>query len=123
MSMEGMADTRRTARYPIDIPARVRLDLSEQVCRVSNISLGGVCVVGPALPNDARLTLKFSAPHLESFTATCVVRWCAPSGMGLEFVGLRASESYQLGRYLRHVARSTQRLVALDPASLRPPAR
>lgn len=121
--MEEMADTRRTARYPIDIPARVRLDLSEQVCRISNISLGGVCVVGPALPNDARLTLKFSAPHLESFTAMCVVRWCAPAGLGLEFVGLRASESYQLGRYLRHVARSTQRLVALDPASLRPPAR
>jgi hypothetical protein len=118
-----MSNTRRAVRYPIDIPARVRLDLSEQVCRVSNISLGGVCVVGPALPNDARLTLKFSAPHLESFTATCVVRWCASSGMGLEFVGLRAAESYQLGRYLRHVARSTQRLVALAADTLRPPAR
>lgn len=118
-----MANTRRTVRYPIDVPARVRLDLSEQPCRISNISLGGVCVVGPALPSEAKLTLKFSAPHLESFTATCVVRWCAPAGMGLEFVGLRAAESYQLGRYLRHVARSTQRLTALTADTLRRPAR
>lgn len=117
-----MPDTRRTARYPVDVPARLRLDLSEQMCRISNISLGGVCVVGPALPNDARLTLKFTAPYVDSFSATCVVRWCASSGMGLEFVGLSATESYQLGRYMRHVARATQRLVAIANP-LRPPAR
>lgn len=118
-----MDSTRRTVRYPVDVPARLRLDLTEQMCRISNISLGGVCIVGPALPNDARAILKFSAPHVDTFTATCVVRWCAASGLGLEFVGLKASESYQLGKYLRQLARSTQKMTALDPNVLRPPAR
>ena len=117
-----MSSTRRNVRYPVDVPARLRLDLSEHACRISNISFGGVCVVGPALPNDARITLKFSAPHVDSFTATCVVRWCASSGMGLEFSGLKASESYQLGRYLRQLSRSTQKLTAVANP-LRPPAR
>jgi hypothetical protein len=118
-----MVSTRRSERYPVDVPARLRLDLTEQMCRISNISLGGVCIVGPALPSDARATLKFTAPHVDSFTATCVVRWCAISGLGLEFVGLRAAETYQLGRYLRQLARTTQKLTALDPKLLRPPAR
>jgi hypothetical protein len=51
------------------------------------------------------------------------VRWCAASGLGLEFVGLKASESYQLARYLRQLSRSTQKMTALDPKVLRPPAR
>lgn len=117
-----MDSTRRTVRYPVDVPARLRLDLTEQWCRISNISLGGVCIVGPALPSDARATLKFSAPNVD-ITATCVVRWCAASGLGLEFVGLKASESYQLARYLRQLQRSTQKMTALDPKLLRPPAR
>ena len=117
-----MDSTRRTVRYPVDVPARLRLDLTEQHCRIANISLGGVCVVGPALPNEARATLKFSAPNVE-LTAKCVVRWCAASGLGLEFVGLKPSETYQLSRYLRQLSRSTQKMAALDPKRLRPPAR
>lgn len=108
-----MFDTRRTVRYPIDLPGRIRLGKTELFCRIVNLSLGGVCVVGPALPMDTRVNLRFSAPHVESFSGMCVTRWSATESCGLQFEGLRAIDTYQLARFIRSASRSTLKLPAI----------
>jgi hypothetical protein len=115
----SMVDTRRTLRYPIDLPGRIRLGRTELYCRIRNLSLGGVCVVGPALPVDTRVNLRFSAPHVEAFSGMCVTRWTAQEMCGLQFEGLRAIDTYQLARFIRSASRATLRL----PAITIPPAR
>jgi hypothetical protein len=115
-----MFDTRRTVRYPIDLPARLRIGRTELACRIRNLSLGGVCVVGPALPMGTRVNLRFKAPHVETFSGMCVAKWASAEGCGLMFEGLRAIDTYQLARFIRHASRSTLRLPALE---VRPPAR
>ena len=114
-------DTRRTIRYPIDLPGRIRLGKTELFCRIRNLSLGGVCVVGPALPLGTRVNLRFTAPHVEAFSGMCVTRWSSEDICGLMFEGLRAIDTYQLARFIRSASRTTQRLPALT--ELRPPAR
>jgi hypothetical protein len=108
-----MFDTRRTIRYPIDLPGRIRLGKTELFCRIVNLSLGGVCVVGPALPIDTRVNLRFSAPHVESFSGMCVTRWSATESCGLQFEGLRAIDTYQLARFIRSASRSTLKMPAI----------
>lgn len=115
-----MFDTRRTVRYPIDLPARLRIGRTELACRIGNLSLGGVFVVGPALPMGTRVNLRFKAPHVEAFSGMCIARWTSAEGCGLMFEGLRAIDTYQLARFIRHASRSTLRLPALE---VRPPAR
>jgi|SRR3954468_11330571 hypothetical protein len=117
-----MLDTRRTVRYPIDLPARIRIGKTELACRIRNLSLGGVMVIGPALPADTRVNLRFYAPHVESFSGICITRWTTAEGCGLQFEGLRAIDTYQLARFIRHASRSTLRMPALTD-TLRPPAR
>jgi hypothetical protein len=112
-SFWSCVDTRRTVRYPIDLPGRIRLGRTELFCRIRNLSLGGVCVVGPALPEGTRVNLRFSAPHVEAFSGTCVTRWSANECCGLEFEGLRAIDTYQLARFIRCASRPTLRMPAL----------
>ena len=116
-----MLDTRRAVRYPIDLPGRLRLGKTELFCRIGNLSLGGVYVIGPALPIDTRVNLRFHAPHVEAFSGVCVTRWTTDEGCGLMFEGLRAIDTYQLARFIRHASKTTLRLPAIP--DLRPPAR
>jgi hypothetical protein len=117
-----MFDTRRTIRYPIDLPGRIILGRTELFCRILNLSLGGVCVVGPALPIGTKVSLRFSAPHVEAFSGACVTRWSSEESCGLMFEGLRAIDTYQLARFIRSASRATLRMPAITD-TLRPPAR
>lgn len=116
-----MLDSRATLRYPIDLPARLRVGETDLSARIRNLSLGGIYVVGPALPVGTRCRLRFRAPHVDAFDATCVARWTTADGCGLEFEGLQPLDTYQLARFIRQASRATARMPT--DAILRPPAR
>jgi hypothetical protein len=115
-----MFDSRTTLRYPIDLPARMQIAETEISCKIRNLSVGGVFVRGPSLPEGTRVKLKFSAPYLEMFEAICVARWNTEEGTGLAFEALRAVDIYSLAKFIRHSSRPTQKLPT--DAILRRPA-
>jgi len=116
-----MLDSRTTLRYPIDLPARLMVGSTQLSARIRNLSLGGIYVVGPAMPIGTRCKLRFKAPHVEAFDAWCITRWTTAEGCGLQFVALQPIDTYQLARIIRCGACATERLPT--DAILRPPAR
>lgn len=114
-------DTRSTVRYPIDLAARLRVGETELSCRIANLSLGGVYIIGPSLPIGTRCRLRFKGPQREPFDSWCIARWTTPDGCGLQFDSLHAMGTYQLARLIRQASRVTLRMPALE--RLRPPAR
>jgi hypothetical protein len=116
-----MFDSRTTLRYPIDLPARLRVGESDLSARIRNLSMGGVYVVGPSLPIGTRCMLRFTAPQLEVFEHWCTARWTTAEGCGLQFETLQAMDTYQLARFIRSAQRATQRLPT--DAILRPSSR
>src|SRR5436305_13700973 len=115
-----MVDSRATLRYPIDLPARIKIAGSELACRIGNLSVGGVFLIGPQIPAGTRVLVKFSAPHLKLFESACIAQWSGEDGTGLAFEGLSAVDTYALAKFIRHASRITQRLPT--EAILRPPA-
>lgn len=113
-----MVDTRETLRYPIDLPARIRIGESELACRVTNLSLGGVFVSGPLLTIGTRVRLKLNAPHLGPFDVVCTSQWHSNDGTGLQFDEIPSVDTHALARFIRHASRSTKPL----PTDVRPPA-
>lgn len=116
-----MLDSRSTLRYPIDLPARMRVGTTELSGRIRNLSLGGVFVVGPTLTIGTRCKLRFKAPYVDAFDHWCITRWTTADGCGLQFEGLQPIDTYQLAHFIRHASRVTGRLPT--DAILRPPAR
>lgn len=114
-------DTRSTVRYPIDLVARLRVGETELSCKIQNLSLGGVYIVGPSLPVGTRCRLRFRGPAREIFDSWCVTRWATAEGCGLQFDSLHSLGTYQLARLIRQASRITLRMPVLD--RLRPPAR
>jgi hypothetical protein len=115
-----MTDSRATLRYAVDLPGRLQLGGTLLACRIRNVSLGGVFVLGPTLTIGTRVLLRFAAPHVPHFEAACVARWHTAEGSGLQFESLRAVDTYALARFIRHASRPTSRLPT--DAILRPPA-
>ena len=113
-----MIDTRTTQRYAVDLPGRLRIGEFEVGCRIRNLSLGGIFIVGPAIMIDTRVTIRFSAPHLDGFEARCIARWNTSEGCGLRFVELRSIETYMLAKFIRHASRQTAKFPV--PAIRRP---
>jgi hypothetical protein len=116
-----MLDSRTTLRYPIDLPARLRVGETELSARIRNLSLGGVYLIGPNLPIGTRCKLRFTARYVEIFDHWCVTRWTTAEGCGLQFEALQAMDTYQLARFIRSAQRATQKIPT--DAILRPPAR
>ena len=116
-----MVDSRRTLRYPLDLPARLGIAGTQLSARIRNLSLGGVYLVGPTLPIGTRCRLRFKAPQVEAFEAWCITRWTTADGCGLQFDALQPMDTHQLARFIRSAQRYSAR-VATD-AILRPPAR
>lgn len=114
-----MLVSRATLRYPVDLPARVRVGETELTARVRNLSLGGVYLVGPALPSGTRCRLRFRTPRHDAFDQWCVARWTTAEGCGLEFEALQPLDAAQLARFIRPAWRPTERMPT-DPI-LRPP--
>ncbi len=74
-------------------------------CRVKNISMGGLLVAMERLPMGARLTVWFRVPGLDNeIEAAGVVRWATDDAVGMQFDGLRAKETWALGKYIEQLS-------------------
>jgi hypothetical protein len=107
-------DHRTTAREPVELPATVGINGAVLECSVHNISLGGVFVNGVSLPIDTRVLLRFAVPRHPSIEVESVVRWSTELGVGLQFEGLRAHDTYALTQFLRSQTRPTARTAISD---------
>lgn len=107
----AMQDSRTTLRYPVDLAARLTVGETELSARIRNLSLGGVYVLGPALPVGTRVRLRFRAPYvIEAFDHWCLTRWTTADGCGLSFEGMQTMDSFQLAHFIRSALRATERM-------------
>ncbi|MEM6292381.1 MAG: PilZ domain-containing protein [Myxococcota bacterium] len=105
----GFEDKRRSQRYDAQLALRVTRGDDTVVGMTQNVSLGGVMASVPLEPVPAlgeRLQLSFSIPQLDApIEVEAEVRWAAESGLGLQFMtGLRAKQTWALGRFLESLA-------------------
>lgn len=98
-----MPDNRRsTTRHPVDLSATLTIaGGAPEPCRVVNLALGGAYVAERRMPMGARVRIAFRIPGIEESVDTpATVRWGDAGGIGLQFDGLRARETWALGKYL-----------------------
>lgn len=68
--------SRRYIRHPSEIPIQIILAGKPQVHRMTNISLGGLCVhTGHCLPNETEVIIRIPL-LIPQFSANGQVRWC-----------------------------------------------
>lgn len=74
-----------------------------------NIGVGGAFIVSQHVqPVGTPLTLEVTLPTTEQvFTLHAVVRWAAPDGMGLQFVGVDIDVLLELNDYFATLTGST----------------
>jgi hypothetical protein len=115
-------DSRSTLRFPLDLHGALAIDGSDGdvPCRVRNVSLGGVFVIGPHLTIGARAVVRFGGPGLSTIESPCIARWHDATGTGLQFEGLRAAETYALSKFLRAATRPTSLPAARSSEDPRP---
>jgi hypothetical protein len=104
-----VADNRRSStRHDVDIAGRIRVDSEPQGCQVKNLSMGGAFVnMGRKLPMGNRVTLWFRIPGLDNeIEAAGTVRWATDEGLGIQFDGLRARETWALGKFFESLPQS-----------------
>jgi hypothetical protein len=97
-----VSDNRRSAkRHDVDLGARIQIAEAQEPCRIRNLSIGGAFIGVRKLPMGSRVTVWFGLPtHESEIEATATVRWNADDGVGVQFDGLRARETWALGKYL-----------------------
>jgi hypothetical protein len=104
-----VADNRRSStRHDVDLAGRIKVGEAPESCQVKNLSIGGAFVgLGRKLPMGDRVTLWFRVPNLENeIEAAGTVRWATGEGIGIQFDGLRAKETWALGKYLESLPQS-----------------
>jgi hypothetical protein len=104
-----VADNRRSStRHDVDISGRIQSGTAPEPCQVRNLSMGGAFVsMGRKLPMGNRVTLWFRVPNLENeIEAAGTVRWATDEGIGVQFDGLRARETWALGKYFESLPQS-----------------
>jgi len=103
-----VADNRRSAtRHDVDIEARFQSGSAPVECRIKNLSIGGAFVAVAKLPRGARVKVWFRVPGLENeIESEGTVRWATDQGVGVQFDGLRARETWALGKYLEALPHS-----------------
>ncbi len=85
----------------MDIEARVQYAVAPEPCRVKNISMGGLLIGMGRMPMGQKLTVWFRVPGLDAeIEAAGVVRWSGDDSVGMQFDGLRAKETWALGKYI-----------------------
>ena len=98
-----MSDNRRTAkRHDVDVACTFQAREAAAVeTRITNLSVGGAFVNTKRLPMGGRVHVSFRVPTIESaISIGAVVRWATDDGVGVQFDGLRARETWALGKYL-----------------------
>jgi hypothetical protein len=98
-------DNRRsTTRHVVDLSATLTVAGAPEACRVVNLALGGAYIAERKLPMGVRVRIAFRIPGAagsdESVDTPATVRWGDAGGIGLQFDGLRARETWALGKYL-----------------------
>lgn len=104
-----MADNRRSSfRHSVDLPVRLvvagKPEPSDQ--RLGNLSMGGAYILGVSLPMGQRMTVTFAVPTQEAaIEVGAVARWIGDDGVGIQFDGLRARDTWALGEYLKQLSK------------------
>ncbi len=103
-----MADNRRSStRHDVDLDARIQIADAQEPCRIRNLSMGGALVAARRLPMGHRVTVWFRIPTLETeIESKATVRWSTDDGIGVQFDGLRARETWALGKYFESLPSS-----------------
>jgi len=101
-----VSDNRRSStRHDVDIEARIKITSDVDTCRIKNLSMGGALVATRKLPMGQRLTIWFRIPTHENEIETAgTVRWSTDDGVGVQFDGLRARETWALGKYFESLS-------------------
>ena len=107
-----MSDNRRSStRHVVDLAATLTVVTpppsavgliagTVEECRLVNLAVGGAYILGRRLPMGTRVRIAFALPGQEKVDAPATVRWGDIGGSGLQFDGLRARETWALGKYL-----------------------
>jgi hypothetical protein len=108
-----VSDNRRTStRHVVDLAATLTVIAppssstagltagSVEECRLVNLAVGGAYIQGRRLPMGTRVRIAFAVPGYDKVDAPATVRWGDIGGSGLQFDGLRARETWALGKYL-----------------------
>ncbi len=103
-----MSDNRRSStRHDVDLEARIQIAEGQEPCRIKNLSMGGALVAARRLAMGHRVTVWFVIPGLENeLEAKATVRWATDDGVGVQFDGLRARETWALGKYFESLPSS-----------------
>jgi hypothetical protein len=104
-----VVDQRRSStRHDVAIDARIQAGDAPEPCQVKNLSMGGAFVaLGRKLPMGNRVTVWFRVPNLENeIEAAGTVRWATDQGIGVQFDGLRARETWALGKFFESLPQS-----------------
>jgi hypothetical protein len=96
------ANRRTTTRHDVELDATLTVaGGTPEPCTIVNLALGGAFISGRRLPMGSRVRLAFRLPVVEeSVDSSGTVRWGDAAGCGVQFDGLRARETWALGKYL-----------------------
>jgi hypothetical protein len=103
-----VADNRRSStRHDVDLEGRIQIGEVIEPCGVKNLSMGGAFLAARKVPMGTRVTLWFRVPMLpDEINASGTIRWATDQGIGVQFDGLRAKETWALGKYLEALPHS-----------------
>lgn len=104
-----MENRRSSTRYPVSLEGELAVAGQPRACRLENLSMGGALVAAGPLAMGQRVTLRFAVPVRGepapiAIEAGAVVRWIEGTSVGVQFDGLRARETWALGKFLEQVA-------------------
>lgn len=110
-----MSNTPRSyQRYNLDLAAIATISGAAIDGKLQNLSVGGALLVWQHTPTmrfgvGQRFELSFLIPQPEpvGIATTVTVRWTSPTGVGIQFDGLRAKEAFALGKYLASLPAAT----------------
>ncbi len=105
-------DKRRSQRFDVQLELRVVRGDDEVTGMTQNLSRGGMLASVPLDPAPAmgeRMRVSFAVPELqEAIEVEAEVRWISGGAIGLQFTtGLRAKQTWALGRFLETLASRT----------------
>jgi len=103
LSSWSVPQNRRLAtRHEVELSATVTIaGGAPEPCTVRNLSLGGAYVALRRVAMGQKVKLTFRVPTVEeSIDCAATVRWGDDGGIGVQFDGLRARETWAIGKYL-----------------------
>jgi hypothetical protein len=97
------ANKREFERIAVQLRVRFPRDNALVEAQTRDLSLGGAFVTTTeVLPYGATTVAELWLPALPTpAQIPCVVRWSSPEGMGLQFLSLRARETWAINQLFR----------------------